>query len=264
MNRFAVLLAATALASPALAADIINEEPPAPVAEIAPIYDWSGLYIGGQAGAAFGGSKGAAGIDGAFPDAFVTFRDSDNVGFAGGGHIGYDFQFSNIIVGGVADFNYIDRSRAAGVALEDFSGDGAVYANDVDVKFYGTVRGKVGYAMDRFAVYATGGLAYGDVKNDAYGDETLTSVSGTTYDVSSDTDKKSVGYSVGAGADFLATQDVSFGLEYLYTDLGKAKSRADFTSFGPVAAGDPAAFSAETKTDVDFHTVMAKATYHFN
>ncbi len=263
MQRLALILAASAFAAPAFAADIISEEPPMPApVEYSEPSDWTGLYVGGQAGVAFGGSRGAAGVEG-FPDDSGTFRSKRDTGFTGGGHVGYDRQIGNVIVGGVADFNYIDKDRRAGVVLEDGTVDDSAYSNKTKVEYFGTVRGKAGYAMDRVAVYGTGGLAYGKVKNDRSGDATFVSASGTAYDVTGDSDKDKVGYTVGAGVDVLATQNVSFGLEYLYTDLGKAKSQADFDAVSAVAAGDPADFSAETKTDVDFHSVMAKASYRF-
>ncbi|KAB0680001.1 outer membrane protein [Aureimonas leprariae] len=260
MKRFAILLAATALATPAFAADIITEEPPAPApVEIAPAYNWTGLYVGGQAGAAFGGSSGAIGTDLGVPLDAVTFQKDTDVGFTGGVHVGYDYQLpSNIIIGGVVDFNYIDNDRKVGVDLVDGTGDNTTFSNKVDLDYFGTVRGKVGYAFDRVAVYGTGGLAYGNPKNKVNDGEAL-ALLGTGFTSDTNSDKDSIGYSVGGGVDFLATEKLSFGLEYLYTDLGKAKTETTFTN---VATGD--AFSVDTKTDVDFHTVMAKASYRFN
>lgn len=265
MKRIALLLAFAAVATPALAADVIYDEPPAPApVEFAPSYNWSGLYVGGQAGVAFGGAKGASGIAGGFPDDAITFREKGGAGFVGGGNVGYDKQIGNVIVGGVADFNYVDHDRGAGVVLQDNSADGSTYRSKADIDYYGTVRGKIGVAYDRVAVYGTGGLAYGKVKDGVNGSDTFTSASGTGYSVSADGDKDKLGYSVGAGVDVLATENVSFGLEYLYTDLGSAKSKTDFDAVGTPQAGDPANFSAETKNDLDFHTVMAKAAYRFN
>jgi outer membrane immunogenic protein len=278
MKRLAILLAATAIAGPAFAADLITEEPPAPAPVVVDDYNWTGLYLGGQAGIAFGGSDGAVGLLGGMPvpfDGSGTFTDNTDIGFTGGVHVGYDYQLpNNVIIGGVADFNYIDHDRSVGAVLgqADINGDGfadvgenAGISNDIDINFFGTVRGKVGYAMDRFAVYATGGLAYADIDNDLNGTGSFTSVNGTNYSSVSDKDKDSIGYTVGGGVDFLATKNISFGLEYLYTDLGKAKTSTTFDADpATIAGGDPASFGVETKTDLDFHTVMAKASYRFN
>ncbi|GGE24161.1 outer membrane protein [Aureimonas endophytica] len=264
MKRFALLLAATALATPAFAADVITEEPPAPApVELAPAYNWTGLYIGGQAGVAIGGSNGAIGGFGDYPYDVLTYSKDSSTGFTGGGHIGYDYQINNFIIGGVADFNYVDVNKGNGATFENLAGTGNSLTNDVDINYFGTVRGKVGYAMDRVAVYATGGLAYGGVDNDV-STSGFTSPGGTVYSASVERDEDKVGYTVGGGVDFLATQNISFGLEYLYTDLGKAKTETTFNAVGASAFGDPASFTTETKTDLDFHTIMAKASYRFN
>lgn len=265
MKRFALLLASVAFVTPALAADVVYEEPPAPQAFIEPpASGWSGFYVGGQAGLAFGGGDNKFRISTDFPNDVVIRHHDDDTGFTGGGHVGYDYQMGNFIVGAVADLNYLDHSPSSSYTLADPSADGATYKSGADVKYFGTVRGKAGVATDQFALYATGGLAYGKVDANASGSRTFTSVSGTDYDVSSDSDHGSIGYSVGAGVDFLATENVSFGLEYLYTDLGSSKTKREFTAVGATAAADPDTFSTRTKTDADFHTVMAKASYRFH
>ena len=265
MNRFALLLASTLLATPALAADVVYDEPPAPEAFApAPASGWSGFYVGGQAGLTFGGGDSKIKISSNFPDDVVVRHHDGDIGFTGGAAAGYDYQMGNFIVGAVIDYNYIDRSTSQGFTLADPSADGASYGSDVDVKSFGTARLKAGVANDRFALYATGGLAYADVDVDARGRGTFVSQSGSTYDASSDSHAGKIGYSVGAGVDVLATENVSFGLEYLYTDIGSAKTRTDFNAVGTTAAGDPDAFSARSKTDIDFHTVMAKAAYRFH
>jgi outer membrane immunogenic protein len=256
MKRIALLLAASALATPAFAADIISEEPPAPAPLEVATYNWTGLYAGLQAGVVGGGSSGAIGS----PDIGLgalgvdAFQDGTDVGFTGGVHVGYDYQINNLILGGVVDFNYIDSDRSVGIAV----GGDELYSADVDLNYFGTVRGKVGVAYDRVALYATGGLAYGDTDADVNGvDDVVAALGATGASTSTDTDD--IGYTVGAGVDFLATQNLSFGLEYLYTDLGEAKTTTTYT--GVPGVGD---FSVDTKTDVDFHTVMAKASYRFN
>jgi len=258
MKRFALLLASVAFVTPALAADVIYEEPPAPapIAEVAQ-YNWSGFYVGAQAGVAFNRDSGAFSSDNT---SFSGGNDDSETGFIGGGHVGYDYQFSNnFVLGAVADLNYIDASSEA-----DFSQNGTLQGDfraKQDINYVGTVRAKAGYAMDRFMVYATGGLAYADIDNKVGGDNGFADRAGRTYTASSRSDSDDVGYAVGAGVDVLATQNVSFGLEYLYTDLGESKNTVDFTqtsgSTRPVG-------SATSKTDLDYHSVMAKASYHFN
>jgi outer membrane immunogenic protein len=258
MKRFALLLASVAFVTPALAADVIYEEPPAPapMVEAAPMYNWSGFYVGGQAGVAFNRDSGAFSSD----STFAGGNDDGETGFIGGGHVGYDYQFANnFVLGAVADLNYIDASSNSTFALTNNLGGTDTFGVDSDINYTGTVRAKAGYAMDRFMVYATGGLAYADIDDNRRGGSTFIDGIGNGYNVSSSTKSDDVGYAVGAGVDVLATQNVSFGLEYLYTDLGETKTRVNFDAVG---AGTD--FSATSKSDLDYHSVMAKASYHFN
>jgi outer membrane immunogenic protein len=262
MKRFALLLAsATAFVSPALAADVIYDEPPAPapMVEAAPQYSWSGFYVGGQAGVAFNRESGAFSTAGS---GFSGNNDDSNSGFTGGGHIGYDYQMGNFVVGAVADLNYIDAESNSRFTLPTGLGTTQEFGSNQDINFVGTVRAKAGYAMDRFMVYATGGLAYADIDNTYVGGGTYAS-GGTAYNVSARTDNDDIGYAVGAGFDVLATQNVSFGLEYLYTDLGKSNVNVNFTPVAGSAAGTTS-FSSESNNDLAYHSVMAKAAYHFN
>jgi outer membrane immunogenic protein len=259
MKRFALLLASVAFVTPALAADVIYEEPPAPapMVEAAPQYNWSGFYVGGQAGVAFNRDSGAFSSD----STFAGGNEDGETGFIGGGHVGYDYQFANnFVLGAVADLNYIDASSRASFSLDNVAGGTDSFGVNSDINYVGTVRAKAGYAMDRFMVYATGGLAYADIDDKRRGGSAYSDVTGADYAVSSRTESDDVGYAVGAGVDVLATQNVSFGLEYLYTNLGESKTRVNFDALD--AGGTD--FSATSKTDLDYHSVMAKASYHFN
>ncbi|WP_102958699.1 outer membrane protein [Mangrovicella endophytica] len=250
MTRLSLLLASVAfVATPALAADIITEEPPAPapVEIMAPTYTWSGLYIGGQAGVAFGNDGSSFSSDAID---FDGDDSSDDAGFVGGLHVGYDWQVNNWVFGAVADINYIDASSST-----DFTAGGADFSVDNDIDYFGTVRGRLGYAFDRVLVYGTGGLAYAGVDNDA----STPATPGVTYNT--DNDEADFGYSVGGGVEVLATQNISFGVEYLYTNLGSNDSS--------VTAVDDATgaelFTVDSDNDdLDFHTVWAKASYRFN
>jgi outer membrane immunogenic protein len=259
MKRFVLLLSSVAFVTPALAADVIYEEPPAPapMVEAAPLYNWSGFYVGGQAGVAFNRDSGAFSSDNT---SFNGNNDDSETGFIGGGHVGYDYQFSNnFVLGAVADLNYIDAEARSGFDVDGPNGGGS-FSADQDINFVGTVRAKAGYAMDRFMVYATGGLAYADIDNSINGGDVFTDTQANTYTVRKKSDSDDVGYAVGAGFDVLATQNVSFGLEYLYTDLGESKSKVSFNSDDATLPD----FDATSKTDLNYHSVMAKASYHFN
>jgi outer membrane immunogenic protein len=262
-------------AAPAFAADVVMEEPPVPAVVEAPAtMGWSGLYVGLQAGYGFGDdgqvqlSPFTPGLVGPFTPAGAPVGSSFNAngdfndGFVGGAHIGYDQQYGNIVFGGVLDINYTelgDEQRA-------FSRSPAEYVIERDLDYLATLRARLGYAFnDRFMAYATGGVAYGDVdfnyRQGAASPATTVSTSG-----GQDSD---FGYTVGGGIEMRATQKISFGLEYLYTNLGGNDFEANLQG-GPFGGAGGAAGSTPggttltgTDGDFDFHTVTAKVSYRF-
>lgn len=258
MKRIALLLASTVVAGPAFAADVVYNEPPAPapVEVAAPIANWTGFYVGGQAGVAFGGSN--SGFSGSTdPEVgagtFSAFGSDQSAGFIGGVHVGYDYQLSNnIVIGALADINYID-----GNTNRDFSFGGQDFSDEQQINYLGTVRAKVGYALDRVLPYVTGGLAYANVDNSFSGPTTFTAPSGTTYTATVHDDSNDFGYTVGGGLDFLVTDNISIGAEYLYTNLGKNDFSVDYVG------NNGASFTSSSNDDVDFHTVFAKVSYRF-
>lgn len=258
MKRLALLLAATAIATPSMAADILVPEPPAPapmaIEPIAQTTTWSGLNLGVQAGVAFGNSDNGANFntdDGVFGDGI--FDDDDNAGFIGGAHVGYDYQFqNNVVLGAVADFNYIDAETNRSYTTPG----GAEFSSNSEINYLGTVRARLGYAMDNVLVYGSGGLAYAGVDNN------ISSPNIDGYEFDSSGDDADIGYSVGAGVDVMATQNLSFGVEYLYTNLGSNEQSVTGTND---VTGDTIRYTTDSNDeDLDFHTVWAKASYHFN
>ena len=225
MKRIAILVASAAFALPASAADIIYNEPmaPAPMDPISfgtAVPQWTGFYVGGQLGAAFNTDSGPFTSAGS---SFAGGNDGSDSGLVGGLHVGYDHQIDNFIVGAIADINYVDANSYA-----NFTQFGQEFGSKQDIDFLGTLRAKAGLTSDRFAVFATGGLAFAKVSNDLIGNSSVSS-GGTTYNVSLEEDTKDFGYALGAGLDYLAAQNVSVGVEYLYTDLGKSDTKVKYT-----------------------------------
>jgi outer membrane immunogenic protein len=264
MKRFALLLASTAFVTPALAADVIYEEPPAPapmmIEPVATTATWTGIYIGGQAGVAFSDSDSVSfdpGQDGVFGDGTFDSGDDNNAGFIGGAHIGYDHQFANnVVLGAVADINYIDAETNRNYSVALPSGGVANFGLNEELDYMGTVRARLGYAFDSILVYGTGGLAYA-----GYDRSSSVPVSGFGgYTFEENGDDADVGYSVGGGIDVMATQNISFGVEYLYTNLGSN----DYSVTATNTNSDLNFTTESNDDDLDFHTIWAKASYRFN
>ncbi len=135
-----VLLATVALlmiGSPASAADLAARPyTKAPAYEASPIYNWTGLYIGGHVGGAFGGDNNILA---------PGFGSGNDGRFMGGGQIGYDYQFSpNWVMGLEANYSFLDT--------------GSSFAN----RGLGSVTGRLGYTWGPSMLYAKGGYAWAD------------------------------------------------------------------------------------------------------
>ncbi|MBX9931176.1 MAG: porin family protein [Methylobacterium sp.] len=182
-----LLLASTVLAgltATASAADLPRRAAP-PVFVPVPVFTWTGFYFGINAGYGFDAGdrgtnvynnvfpnlvRGPNGVPGAGGPSQVAFSDSSSEGFVGGGQIGYNYQFtpgSGLVVGIEADAQYVDfgRNRTAFVLTPGFTPNNGVQFVDprgtASLDYFGTVRGRIGYAFDKVLFYGTGGFAYG-------------------------------------------------------------------------------------------------------
>ena len=137
-------------------------------------------------------------------------------GFSGGygGHGGLLGGITPVI-GVEADFD--GSGISSGGALSDFAGGFPYgYGNYVgvgsDIKYFGTVRGRLGVAFDRLLVYGTGGFAYADTN--AY-------VNSPVYGVSAYKNNFHTGIAYGGGFEFALTNNLLLRAEYLHLDLNK-------------------------------------------
>ncbi|WP_416355130.1 outer membrane protein [Aureimonas phyllosphaerae] len=272
MKRLALLLASAALASPAFAADVVYEEPAAPMAVMAPVANWTGLYLGIQGGGAFNpdngdnlsivpnfGGAGAAFLTNAFGNNFSSEFESS---FIGGAHIGYDYQIDRFVVGALVDINALDIAQRSSA----FSNTPAFYTAERSLDYLATGRLRAGYLVtDMALLYATGGVAYGEID---YGFSTNSPAVTAAFPAVINSDEDDWGYSVGGGMEVKVTQNISFGAEYLYTNLGDGGS-STILNGGPFdgsgAAVIPGQFTDfRSSGDFDFHTITAKLSYRFN
>lgn len=219
----AAALAAPMLAGAAMAADLPSRKapPPAYVAP-APIFTWTGLYVGVNGGGWFNNSRIApfAGVDG-------------KLGGGGGligGTLGYNWQTaSRVVVGVETDLDY----RTKATVTPPFSASSST--ND---GYLGTVRGRLGYGFDRALIYVTGGLAYGN----AAAPNAIVSLPFAAFGVRNGTPGLQAGWTVGAGAEFAVTNNWSIKGEYLYADLGsKGITYTDAATLLPVAVNEKTA-----------------------
>jgi outer membrane immunogenic protein len=229
-------LAITAI-EPAAAADLPVK---APIAPPVVAYDWNGFYIGGNVGYSWGRAKT---LDGTFsqqvyrafglpaqtlvsdtgPVAFPGIRTDVN-GWLGGGQIGWNWQQNAWLLGIEAD---IQASGQDGDHLLTFTipatgaipAQTATLAANYKLDWFGTVRGRLGVLPgDRYLLYVTGGLVYGNLKSTYTG--TLSGVGS----VSTSFDETRAGWTVGGGIEAALWGTWTAKIEYLYMDLGRFSS----------------------------------------
>src|SRR5262249_53394774 len=130
---------------------------------------------------------------------------NDDSGFIGGGQIGYNKQFSNVVVG--------VEATISGASLENsfrsFVNPAVTYSTDINT--IATVTGRLGYAGDKWLVYGKAGWAGAEV--DVSGRNPAIPESFSISDWRN-------GWTVGTGIDYKITRNISFGVEYSYIDLG--------------------------------------------
>jgi len=195
------------LVTPALAADLGARRPVYKAPSVALVYNWTGFYIGGNVG--YGWADLEPGTISFFDPAFVASIPGINYelkGVIGGGQVGYNQQFGNIVLGIEGDFS--------GTGIKGSVTDPVnAYTATSKISWLATVRGRIGMAFDRTLVYATGGLAAARVKttlDDLYPAGVVTTTSTANY----------VGWTIGGGIEFALWQNWTAKAEYLYVDLG--------------------------------------------
>ena len=194
----------------------------------APVVDWKGFYIGAQ------GGWTSANVTDTY-DLVTPFNFSAN-GLQGGPVAGYNYQSGNMVLGLEGDVSFGSVSATAlcnGASVPVCAGSGT--NPTFNLRTTGTVRGRIGYAVDQVMFYGTGGVGIADV-----------SVSDPLQ--AGTDDKTHVGFVAGAGAEWMITQSTSLRLEYLY-------SRYPTINYALVSTPDSIGF--------DSHSVRAALNFHF-
>jgi outer membrane immunogenic protein len=194
----AVALLAAGWTISADAADLYAPRGPYTVNQPLNAYSWAGPYIGGNLGYDWGS---------------VDQNPTRPSGFEGGVQAGYNWQSGPWVFGVEGD---IEATGAADTfAPWKFSNP-----------WFGTLRGRVGYALSNVLFYGTGGLAFGELRGETFGlAETHTTA----------------GWTVGVGAEVGLAQNWSAKIEYLYVDLSESNfvitGASNGYRFGLVRAG---------------------------
>ncbi len=192
----------------------------------APVYNWTGIYVGAHIGAAFGGDDGFATT---IPGLAGSSRDA---AFLGGGQIGADYQFApNWLIGIEGQISGLSNSDRS------FTGLGGSIRDRSD--WLASVTGRLGYTWGPGLIYAKGGVAFRD---DA-------GLAATAPFLPGITDRQSTGYTVGGG------------LEYMFAPAWSAKVEYQYYNFDTTTLATPVGGLSYKD---DLHTVKVGVNYHFN
>ncbi|ADP71043.1 outer membrane protein [Rhodomicrobium vannielii ATCC 17100] len=233
-------VSAIALTVSANAADLYRAPAGGGLKDAPYVATWTGFYAGVNGGYAWSQSSDQL----AYVDPNYPFYGLSPEGGFGGGQIGYNLQgfvHPNLVLGIEADIQGSD--------ISDSGVDSATYKYSSKVDWFGTVRGRLGYAIDSALVYATGGFAYGGIKNDY--DARHLGAGEFKFD------GNATGYVVGGGVEYKLAPAWSLKAEYQYINLGKNN---------PVdtSTGQHYTDLEGTKLEDDaFHTVRVGLNYHF-
>lgn len=203
-----IIFSAFTLGGPADAADAgfpIKAPPKA-------IYDWTGFYVGGHVGygeAGFGAGSNPLQDQGAFLPHSAT-------GLIGGFQLGYNRQLANRVVLGIeADSTFTSPTDGPALARSL-----APFHTTID--YVGTVRGRIGYAFDRFMPFVTGGIAWGHTHINVNDGDGVTSLFPVGH--------YQAGWTAGLGLEYAVSGNWTAKAEYDYVDL--SRKAYDLTGFG--------------------------------
>lgn len=235
----ALLFVSTLVSAHAAFASDLPTRKPAPALPPPPAaFNWTGFYIGAEVGGAWGQSRSNYPIAG--PAGYLPFDPS---GAFGGLYAGYNYQFAgNFVVGAEGDVNYGDIRHGTTYHVST----GGTFPTDTgegDERWFGSARARLGYALDRFLPFVTGGVAIAEYKN--------TLVAGTNPLFSGSYDHTLVGWTIGGGLEYAIASNLTLRAEYRYADYGHVTD---------TAAGTPR--SVHT-TDLSTNDVRIGLAYKF-
>ena len=185
-------MAALALLAASFSAQAADIPPPVKgIRSVVAYYNWTGFYAGINGGYGWGESTWSL-----LPGQTIKPK-----GGLVGGTLGYNFQTGSWVWGIEGD---IDWSGVKGSVV-----CAGILTCETSNTWLGTIRGRIGYAFDRFMPYFTGGGAFGNVKASASLPGFTTSQQ-STY----------AGWTLGAGLEWAFLGNWTAKVEYLYVDLG--------------------------------------------
>jgi len=251
-----------------------------PAAAPQPLYNWSGFYLGVNAGAAFGNYRLDTSTS---PNTYLSnpadvaavnaagALGTKPTGFAGGGQAGYNWQSGHWVVGVEADLDFLHlNGTASSGAVRYPVGPGAfvtampvpnvnisqpvnqfVITDYANADWLATLRARVGYAQNNWLFYVTGGLALTQLRQDfLYTDGVANFAVGAELGARTDGVWKA-GSVVGLGVEAGITNNLSFKAEYLHVDFSNTNSPQTLNNLSTFAPGRNQVFTSSGDLTAD-------------
>ena len=225
--------------SAALAADLpppMAPPPPrAPAAYIPapiPFYNWTGFYIGANAGYAFSSSSTLS------DSQLSTITNTSSSSFLGGGQVGVNWEFGpGVVIGAEADFDWLPNTKNTVTLTGTGANTGSTATASINSRWLTLVDARLGYAWDRLLVYGKGGGAFVGANNSSLN----VSPSGVILPLSGPANN--MGWNAGIGLEYAFSGGWSAKAEYNYVRLNSAS----FTAAGPGGAFNQDVISANNR-----------------
>ncbi len=275
MKKFVLgILFALTSATCAAAADLYYKAP-----VTVPAYNWTGFYIGGNVGGAWGNFDPRTTTVYSDPGWFVTtdipaidaagIQSSKPTGFTGGFEAGYIRQSRNFIFGVEGDIGALSLSSSArsGALYPGYPYTFTVTSN-ISTTWLATVRGRLGYAVNNWLFFVTGGAAFTDLHGSFAFSDTYGNANGNpnAHESASFSDTKT-GYTIGGGVEAGLWGNWSVKGEYLYADFGTVSASSNnLTAFSPPLLFPKIAFPENAFThrfDLKANIARAALNYRF-
>lgn len=286
----AALLIGCALAGFSGGAEAADLRVKAPAPVVVPAYSWTGFYVGAHAG--YGWRDHTVAYAANDPAAFAVSCGGNNGstcvppgsfsgdGVLGGFQAGYNWQLNQSwLIGAEADFAW---SSLGGAATSTFlmqpllfAPGTATFTASSDVKWFGTVRGRLGWLpTSQLLIYGTAGFAYGRVDEEVI----LNGNPGSNFGLAGfihncgnpvqaprcyvgSSSRTATGWAAGAGFEHALGNNVSVKAEYLYVNLGNVTTNAAVSPLFVGANQTAASFTASHRED--FHVARVGVNYKF-
>ncbi|MGO9700619.1 MAG: outer membrane protein [Xanthobacteraceae bacterium] len=252
----AATIALSCISSGAIAADMPLKAPPVPA------YQWSGCYVGLNAGGGTSGTNFGTTID---PGTYLAAGDAATVagsggggknadGLLGGGQLGCNFQTGILVVGAEADFDSF-RSNPQFNNNTNTLANGNTFAigQSLTTNYLATVRPRIGIGADRNLAYLTGGAAFTSISyTESYADANVPPGTGTA-----NASRSLVGWTAGAGWEYAFADHWTVKAEYLFASFPTTNATGLIT--GPGGTSN----ALHGSTDLVIQLVRAGVNFKF-